>query len=120
MGHIYIDRDLVEVFRCKCWFQFLILLYARMMATVPPRQRSKVIAKLPENEIEKILPCVLVAASPVNQARRTVLVVPLSSSGNPPHPPIAEGFLHGTDVLAVCEQSRAVGQTRLSDWIVND
>ncbi|MGA2935787.1 MAG: hypothetical protein ABSF52_01635 [Syntrophobacteraceae bacterium] len=28
-------------------------LYARMMATVPPRQRSKVIAKLLENEIEK-------------------------------------------------------------------
>ncbi|MGA2935788.1 MAG: type II toxin-antitoxin system PemK/MazF family toxin [Syntrophobacteraceae bacterium] len=70
------------------------------------------------SEIRKMRPCVLVAASPVNQARRIVLVVPLSSSGNPPHPPVTvEVSCMGKNVLAVCDQLRAVDKTRLSDWI---
>lgn len=70
------------------------------------------------SEIKKIRPCVLVAATPINRARRTVLVVPLSSSGNPPHPPITvKVSCMGKNVLAVCDQLRAVDKTRLSDWI---
>jgi mRNA interferase MazF len=70
------------------------------------------------SEIKKIRPCVLVAATPINQARRTVLVVPLSSSGNPPHPPITvKVSCMGRNVLAVCDQLRAVDKTRLTDWI---
>lgn len=70
------------------------------------------------SEIKKIRPCVLVAATPINQARRTVLVVPLSSSGNPPHPPITvKVFCMGKNALAVCDQLRPVDKTRLTDWI---
>jgi mRNA interferase MazF len=60
----------------------------------------------------------LVAAYPVNQTRRAVLVVPLSSSGNRPHPPITvKVFCMGKNVLAVCDQLRAVDKTRLTGWI---
>ena len=70
------------------------------------------------SEIKKVRPCVLVAASPINQARRTVLVVPLSSSGSPPQPPITvKVSCMGKNVLAVCDQLRAVDKTRLSGWI---
>ncbi len=70
------------------------------------------------SEIKKVRPCVLVASSPVNQARRTVLVIPLSSSGSPPHPPITvKVSCMGKNVLAVCDQLRAVDKTRLYDRI---
>jgi len=70
------------------------------------------------SEIKKVRPCVLVAASPINQARRTVLVVPFSSSGSPPQPPITvKVSCMGKNVLAVCDQLRAVDKTRLSGWI---
>ncbi|MHC1729719.1 MAG: type II toxin-antitoxin system PemK/MazF family toxin [Syntrophobacteraceae bacterium] len=70
------------------------------------------------SEIKKIRPCVLVSATPINQARRTVLVVPLSSSGNPPHPPITvKVSCMGKNALAVCDQLRAVDKSRLTDWI---
>jgi mRNA interferase MazF len=59
-----------------------------------------------------------VAATPVNQARRTVPVVPLSSSGNTPHPPITvKVSCMGKNGLAVCDQLRAVDMTRLTDWV---
>ncbi|MHC1729477.1 MAG: type II toxin-antitoxin system PemK/MazF family toxin [Syntrophobacteraceae bacterium] len=68
--------------------------------------------------MKKIRPCVLVAATSINQARRTVLVVPLSSSGSPPHPPITvKVSCMGKSALAVCDQLRAVDKTRLTDWI---
>ncbi len=70
------------------------------------------------SEINKMRPCVLVAATPINQARRTVLAVPLSSSGSPSHPPITvKVSCMGKSALAVCDQSRAVDKTRLTDWI---
>ncbi|MDR3570163.1 MAG: type II toxin-antitoxin system PemK/MazF family toxin [Syntrophobacteraceae bacterium] len=70
------------------------------------------------SEIKKMRPCVLVAPTPINQARRTVLVVPLSSSGSPPHPPITvKVFCMEKSALAVCDQLRAVDKTRLTDWI---
>ena len=69
-------------------------------------------------EIKKIRPCVLVAATPINQARRTVLVVPLYSSDSPPHPPVTvKVSCMGKNALAVCDQLRAVDKTRLTDWI---
>jgi mRNA interferase MazF len=70
------------------------------------------------SEIKKIRPCVLVAATPINRARRTVLVVPLSSSGSTPHPPITVRVLcMGKNAVAVCDQLRAVDKARLTDWI---
>lgn len=70
------------------------------------------------SEIKKVRPCVLVGASPINEARRTVLVVLLSSSSSPPHPPITvKVTCMGKGALAVCDQLRAVDKTRLSEWI---
>jgi len=67
--------------------------------------------------IRKARPCVLVGASPLNQARRTVLVVPLSRGGLA-KPPISVGVrCLGQEVRAVCDQIRAIDKTRLSDWI---
>ena len=39
-------------------------------------------------EIRKKRPCVVIGVDPINQARRTVVVIPLCSSGNE-HPPLA-------------------------------
>ena len=64
-------------------------------------------------EIQKMRPCVLVGATPISQARRTVVVVPLSTAGKP-RPPIAiPAFCLGKRVVAVCDQIRAVDKARL-------
>ena len=69
------------------------------------------------SEIKKVRPGVLVGAAPLNQARRTVLVIPLSSSGVA-KPPITVGVrCLGQEVRAVCDQIRAIDKTRLSAWI---
>ena len=68
------------------------------------------------SEIAKLCPCVLVGATPVSKARRTVVVVPLSTGGKP-RPPLAVPVrCLGKDVIAVCDQIRAIDKTR----IVND
>jgi mRNA interferase MazF len=68
-------------------------------------------------EIKKMRPCVLIGASPINQARRTVLVVPLSSAGEA-RPPITVGVrCMRKTVLAACDQIRAVDKGRLVEWI---
>lgn len=65
------------------------------------------------SEIAKLRPCVLVGATPINKARRTVVVVPLSTAGKP-RPPLAIGVLClSKDVIAVCDQIRAIDKTRL-------
>ena len=65
------------------------------------------------SEINKQRPCVLVGATPINQARHTVVVVPLSTSAKA-RPPItiAVSFL-GKHVTAVCDQIRTVDKSRL-------
>jgi mRNA interferase MazF len=69
------------------------------------------------SEIKKVRPCVLVGASPLNQARRTVLVVPLSISGEAKPPITVKVRCMGREVRAVCDQIRAIDKTRLSGWI---
>ena len=65
------------------------------------------------SEIRKMRPCVLVGATPINQARRTVVVVPLSTAGKP-NPPIAIPVnCLGKQAVAVCDQIRAVDKARL-------
>ena len=65
------------------------------------------------SEIRKTRPCVLVGATPINKARRTVVVVPISSSGVP-RPPLAVPVnCLGKQALAVCDQIRAIDKTRL-------
>ena len=67
------------------------------------------------SEINKSRPCVLVGATPINQARRTIVVVPLSTSAKV-RPPITISVLClGKKVTAVCDQIRAVDKSRLKD-----
>ena len=65
------------------------------------------------SEIRKMRPCVLVGAAPINQARRTVVVVPLSTVGKPRPPIVVPVSCLGKQVVAVCDQIRAVDKTRL-------
>ena len=67
------------------------------------------------SEIKKQRPCVLMGATPINQARRTVLVIPLSSSGTPRPPLAVEVECLGRNVVAVCDQLRAVDKSRLRE-----
>jgi len=65
------------------------------------------------SEINKQRPCVIVSASPINKARHTVIVVPLSTAAKP-RPPIAIGIeCMGKHVTAVCDQIRTVDKSRL-------
>ena len=67
------------------------------------------------SEIRKKRPCVLIGATPINEARRTVLVLPLSSTGSP-HPPLAiKVECLGRKAVAVCDQLRAVDKSRLQE-----
>ena len=69
------------------------------------------------SEIKKVRPGVLVGASPLNQARRTVLVVPLSRAGEARPPITVRVRCMGREARAVCDQIRAIDKTRLSGWI---
>ena len=69
------------------------------------------------SEIEKKRPCVLIGATPINEARRTVVVVPLSSAGKPRPPLTIPVKWLGRQVVAVCDQIRAVGKRRLLERI---
>src|SRR5438132_7639153 len=67
------------------------------------------------SEINKLRPCVLVGASPINKARRTVVVVPLSSSSSEANYPITIAVTClGKKVIAVCDQIRTVDKSRLT------
>ncbi|MGB9622285.1 MAG: type II toxin-antitoxin system PemK/MazF family toxin [Candidatus Bathyarchaeia archaeon] len=65
------------------------------------------------SEIKKKRPCVLIGATPVNIARRTIIVVPLSSSAKSLPPLTVEVNALGKKVVAVCDQIRAVDKFRL-------
>ena len=67
------------------------------------------------SEIAKTRPCVVVTQDLVNQYRRTVVVVPLSSSPSA-HPPIMVAVKYaGKAAVAVIDQVRAVSKERLRD-----
>jgi len=69
------------------------------------------------SEIKKVRPGVLVGASPLNQARRTVMVVPLSRSAAARPPITVRVRCMAQEVSAVCDQIRAIDKTRLFAWI---
>ena len=69
------------------------------------------------SEIKKKRPCVLIGATPINEARRTVVVVPLSSAGKPRPPLTIPVKCLGRQVVAVCDQIRAVDKSRLLERI---
>jgi mRNA interferase MazF len=69
------------------------------------------------SEIKKKRPCVLIGATPINEARRTVVVIPLSSAGKPRPPLTIPVKCLGRQVVAVCDQIRAVDKSRLLERI---
>ena len=69
------------------------------------------------SEIRKKRPCVIIGASPVNKARHTVVVVPLSSSPKPNPPIVIEIKCMGSSTTAVCDQIRAVDKSRILEKV---
>ena len=66
-----------------------------------------------DSEMRKTRPAVVITAEALNRARRTVVIVPLSK-GPAPRPPIVVATPSaGEDAVAVCDQLRAVGKSRL-------
>ena len=66
------------------------------------------------SEIRKTRPAVVLSVDALNRARRTVVVVPLSSSPDPRPPIVVAVPSAGGDSVAVCDQVRAVDMGRLA------
>ena len=64
-------------------------------------------------EIKKTRPCVVLTHDTLNQLRRTVVVIPLSTAARP-HPPITVPVTcQGQPAVAIIDQIRAVAKHRL-------
>ena len=66
-------------------------------------------------EIQKTRPAAILTVDALNRARRTVVVVPLSTSATPRPPIVVSVPSAGENAgsVAVCDQVRAVDKTRL-------
>lgn len=65
------------------------------------------------SEIAKTRPCLILSNNTVNERRRTVVVVPLSSSPRASPPLLVPVRCGARDVVAVTDQIRAVSKQRL-------
>jgi len=65
------------------------------------------------SEIRKTRPCVVVSVRVLNERRRTVIVVPLSSSPKASPPILIPITCGGQPAVAVSDQIRAVAKERL-------
>src|SRR6476660_9730358 len=65
------------------------------------------------SEIGKTHPCVIFSHNVLNKLRRTVVVIPLSSSPEPGSPLLVPVRCDGRDVVAVTDQIRAIAKQRL-------
>ncbi len=69
------------------------------------------------SEIKKTRPCVVLTHDTLNQLRRTVVIIPLSTAAKP-HPPITVPVTcEGSAVVAVVDQIRAVAKHRLKSKV---
>jgi len=69
------------------------------------------------SEISKTRPCVIITRDLINQYRRTVVIVPLSSSPSA-HPPIRVSVnCGGKPAVAVVDQIRSIAKERLQKRI---
>jgi mRNA interferase MazF len=66
------------------------------------------------SEIRKTRPAVILSVDALNRVRRTVVVVPLSSSPEPRPPLVVAVTSVGAGSVAVCDQVRAVDKGRLA------
>jgi mRNA interferase MazF len=67
----------------------------------------------PGSEIRKTRPCIVVSVKALNERRRTVIVVPLSSSPKASPPILIPVSCEGRPAVAVSDQIRAVAKERL-------
>ena len=67
------------------------------------------------SEINKTRPCLVIGASVVNEHRRTVVVIPLSSSPQEAPPLLVKVTCGGKPAMAVIDQVRAVAKERLTN-----
>lgn len=65
------------------------------------------------SEVEKTRPCLVLSSNIVNERRKTVVVVPLSSSPQSSPPLLVPVQCGGRDAVAVIDQIRAVSKERL-------
>jgi mRNA interferase MazF len=65
------------------------------------------------SEIAKTRPCVIFSGNLFNKLRRTVVVIPLSSSPQPGSPLLVPVRSDGREVVAVTDQIRAIAKQRL-------
>jgi mRNA interferase MazF len=69
------------------------------------------------SEIQKTRPCVIVVVRPIARARRTLVVIPLTTHGTPRPPLVIPVQCQARAVYAVTDQIRAVDKTRFSAYI---
>ena len=69
------------------------------------------------SEIRKTRPAIVLTANALNQVRRTVVVVPLSTGPTPRPPIVVATTSAGTGSVAVCDQVRAVDKSRLTQLV---
>src|SRR5437764_213576 len=105
-------------------------LVRRFKRKIAARQRSRFVQRLLEealppeevgdfdpprgSEIRKTRPAVVITADALNRARRTVVVVPLSTGPEPRPPIVIATPSAGARTVAVCDQLRAVDKARLN------
>jgi mRNA interferase MazF len=65
-------------------------------------------------EIRKTRPAVVITTNSLNRARRTVVVVPLSTGPQPRPPIVVPTPSVGANSVAVCDRLRAVDKPRLA------
>lgn len=65
------------------------------------------------SEIRKTRPCVVISVKVLNERRRTVIIVPLSSSPKASPPILVPISCDGRPTVAVSDQIRAVAKERL-------
>ena len=65
------------------------------------------------SEIAKTRPCVILSGNVFNRLRRTVVVIPLSTSPKPSAPLLVPVQCGGREVVAVTDQVRAIAKQRL-------
>jgi mRNA interferase MazF len=68
-------------------------------------------------EIKKRRPCVIISHSIINEVRRTVVVVPLSTSSKEHAPITISVMCQNTAVVGICDQIRTVDKSRLVSYI---
>src|SRR6476659_5961954 len=69
------------------------------------------------SEIAKTRPCLVLCGNAFNRLRRTVVVIPLSTSPQPGTPLLVPVQCGGRNVLAVTDQIRAIAKQRLERYL---